>query len=29
LQVIVWVALTDASIEAGCTDLIPDTYRLG
>jgi ectoine hydroxylase-related dioxygenase (phytanoyl-CoA dioxygenase family) len=29
LQVIIWVALTDASIEAGCMDVIPGSHRLG
>src|SRR5262249_30977219 len=29
LQVTAWVALTDASIEAGCMEVIPGSHRLG
>src|SRR6266571_1595673 len=29
LQVTAWVALTDASIEAGCMEVIPGSHKLG
>src|SRR5215472_2537811 len=29
LQVTAWIALTDASIEAGCMEVIPGSHRLG